>query len=273
MPNAENKCKREFSSLKLYSMKNVANKAFSLEDSKFFCYKNVKSFLVFIKQRNYFLLNLVCSLEQSTDICKIKVNPMSKVCNNSSFFMVSTVEITEIKNQTLDFNAEFNTSTDDLKLIKVLKPVEPIRLDNLTHIQVMSIMSHFKMLYFSRYLNWCLELVRVLISFSFFIMFVNSFKYYKAYLTDISFDNACITQRFRDIDARRLGEKRTLLPLKNFETYELHYPLDIHVSAYQKPNFLIKMYAKVGLMGLSLLLLLFDLILTDFLLIFKVSRL
>lgn len=206
-------------------------------------------------------------------MCEIEVNPMSAVCNNSSSYFDGSIDITEIKKQTLDFNAEFNTSTDDLKLMIVLKPVEPIRLDNLTHIQVASIMGKFKMQYGYRYLNWCLQLVQLLISFSFFIMFVNSYKYYKAYLTDIRFDNACITQRFRDIDARRLDEKRTLLPLKNFEQDELHYPLDMHVSAYQKPNFLIKMYAKVGLMVLSLLLLLFDWILTDFLSIFKVSRL
>lgn len=200
--------------------------------------------------------------------CKIESNPMDVVCQNAdSYLNGSSVEI---KKQQLDFNVEFNTSTEDLKLVKNLRPVEPIRLDNLTHIQIMSIQSQFSMQYFVRYLNWCVQLLRVLISFSFIVTTLNSYKYYKAYLSDIRFDNACITQRFRAIDTRRLGKKRTLLPLKGFELYDLHYPLDMFISAYQKPNFLIKVYAKLGLLLLSILLLVADWLQTDFLLIFKV---
>ncbi|XP_062617495.1 E3 ubiquitin-protein ligase DCST1-like [Saccostrea cucullata] len=62
-------------------------------------------------------------------------------------------------------------------------------------------------------------------AFTFIVVIVSSYKYNKKYLTDYKFDNNYISKYFRHIDARRhYQNKRTLLPLKNFEKDRMIYP-------------------------------------------------
>ncbi|XP_061194944.1 E3 ubiquitin-protein ligase DCST1-like [Saccostrea echinata] len=62
-------------------------------------------------------------------------------------------------------------------------------------------------------------------AFTFIVVIVSSYKYNKNYLTDFKFDNNYISSYFRHIDARRhYQNKRTLLPLKNFEKDSMIYP-------------------------------------------------
>jgi hypothetical protein len=72
--------------------------------------------------------------------------------------------------------------------------------------------------------------------YSFTFVLLNSLKYHANYVRDITFDNHCITQYFRHVDARRYRSgKRTLLPLKKYEEQTLSQPFQLFVSAYQSP--------------------------------------
>jgi hypothetical protein len=87
---------------------------------------------------------------------------------------------------------------------------------------------------FSKYKKIVVEVVRSLTSFGFCVVFISSYKYYRNYLQDMRFDNLIVTQYFRHIDARRfVAGKRTLLPLRKYETESLFYPLQYYIAAYQ----------------------------------------
>ncbi|CAL1529048.1 unnamed protein product, partial [Lymnaea stagnalis] len=69
--------------------------------------------------------------------------------------------------------------------------------------------------------SYLFSIVAHLLTFAFLIMFKSAYTYNKKYLTELSFDNIYITPYFRHIDARRKAQgKKTLLPLKKFESKE-----------------------------------------------------
>jgi hypothetical protein len=72
--------------------------------------------------------------------------------------------------------------------------------------------------------------------------------------------------------ARWRAGKRSLLPLRFFETRELKWPFELFVSAYQRPNIGLKVCLYVGFMGFGALLTLVDWIVADFLVILKVDN-
>ncbi|KAM9168877.1 E3 ubiquitin-protein ligase DCST1 [Mergus octosetaceus] len=66
---------------------------------------------------------------------------------------------------------------------------------------------------------------RLLLSFTFLLVFISAFSYTKKYCQDICFDNFYITTYFRQIDARRKKQnKRTLLPLRRAEIPTVIFP-------------------------------------------------
>ncbi|XP_035170454.1 E3 ubiquitin-protein ligase DCST1, partial [Oxyura jamaicensis] len=66
---------------------------------------------------------------------------------------------------------------------------------------------------------------RLLLSFTFLLVFISAFSYTKKYCQDICFDNFYITTYFRQIDARRKKQnKRTLLPLRRAEIPAVIFP-------------------------------------------------
>ncbi|KAM6910501.1 E3 ubiquitin-protein ligase DCST1 [Xenentodon cancila] len=69
------------------------------------------------------------------------------------------------------------------------------------------------------------NILQMLLSFTFITIFTQAFGYIRCYQRDICFDNVYITSYFRRIDARRRRDgKRFLLPLKNTETNKLISP-------------------------------------------------
>ncbi|XP_030606486.1 E3 ubiquitin-protein ligase DCST1 [Archocentrus centrarchus] len=70
-----------------------------------------------------------------------------------------------------------------------------------------------------------LDILQLLLSFTFIIIFTQAFGYLRHYRRDIFFDNVYITSYFREIDARRQkAGKRFLLPLKKSEKKKLIDP-------------------------------------------------
>ncbi|XP_064032015.1 E3 ubiquitin-protein ligase DCST1 [Pogoniulus pusillus] len=69
------------------------------------------------------------------------------------------------------------------------------------------------------------SILRLLLSFTFLLVFISAFYYTKQYCQDICFDNLYITTYFRQIDARRRKQhKRTLLPLHRSEVSAVIFP-------------------------------------------------
>ncbi|KAM6365310.1 E3 ubiquitin-protein ligase DCST1 [Pluvialis apricaria] len=72
---------------------------------------------------------------------------------------------------------------------------------------------------------------RLLLSFTFILVFISAFSYTKRYCQDICFDNLYITTYFRQIDARRRKQhKRTLLPLRRAEVSAVIFPCRLAVQ-------------------------------------------
>lgn len=84
-------------------------------------------------------------------------------------------------------------------------------------------------------LNGLIKAISLIANYNFTFIVLSSFLYHSSYLRDVSFDNKCITQYFRHLDARRyLSGKRTLMPLKKLERKELHYPFQLIVPKSQR---------------------------------------
>ncbi|KAM6309486.1 E3 ubiquitin-protein ligase DCST1 [Podargus strigoides] len=74
-------------------------------------------------------------------------------------------------------------------------------------------------------LDRAVSFFRLVLSFSFLLVFISAFSYTKRYCQDICFDNIYITTYFRQIDARRRQQKkRTLLPLQRAEVSAIIFP-------------------------------------------------
>ncbi|XP_050571776.1 E3 ubiquitin-protein ligase DCST1 [Cygnus atratus] len=77
----------------------------------------------------------------------------------------------------------------------------------------------------SAHLGQAISFFRLLLSFTFLLVFISAFSYTKKYCQDICFDNLYITTYFRQIDARRKKQnKRTLLPLRRAEIPAVIFP-------------------------------------------------
>ncbi|XP_026173671.1 E3 ubiquitin-protein ligase DCST1 isoform X2 [Mastacembelus armatus] len=75
-----------------------------------------------------------------------------------------------------------------------------------------------------------LNVLHLLLSFTFITIFTGAFTYLRQYRTDIRFDNTYITTYFRQIDARRKkAGKRCLLPLKPSEKKKLINPCSFKI--------------------------------------------
>ncbi|XP_075032029.1 E3 ubiquitin-protein ligase DCST1 [Calonectris borealis] len=75
------------------------------------------------------------------------------------------------------------------------------------------------------HLGQAVSFFRLLLSWTFLLVFISAFSYTKRYCQDISFDNLYITTYFRQIDARRRKQhKRTLLPLHRAEVSAVIFP-------------------------------------------------
>ena len=149
----------------------------------------------------------------------------------------------------IGLDAKFNTHNIDLNLTPPRLHIEnPMPLSNLIGIQlsVQKLEAKFKV--YTDYVSRLLELLQLMLKYSSCLVFANSYRYFSAYVTDIGFDNHCLTQYFRHIDQRRLRQaKRTLLPLKEFEKLNHNYPLQLFVSSYQKPNLKLNVLFHLGL--------------------------
>ncbi|XP_027641643.2 E3 ubiquitin-protein ligase DCST1 [Falco peregrinus] len=75
------------------------------------------------------------------------------------------------------------------------------------------------------YVGQAVTFFRLLLSFTFLLVFISAFSYTRQYCKDISFDNVYISTYFRQIDARRKKQhKRTLLPLRRAEVSTIIFP-------------------------------------------------
>ncbi|XP_048751496.2 E3 ubiquitin-protein ligase DCST1-like [Ostrea edulis] len=75
------------------------------------------------------------------------------------------------------------------------------------------------------WVEFLMTLLQRVLAFTFVLVLISAYKYNKKYLTDFQFDNIYISKYFRHVDARRhYQKKRTLLPLKKFESDNMIYP-------------------------------------------------
>ncbi|KAH9490714.1 E3 ubiquitin-protein ligase dcst1 [Bulinus truncatus] len=87
-------------------------------------------------------------------------------------------------------------------------------------------------------MTYLFSMVGHLLTFVFLLVFKSAYSYNKKYLTDLNFDNKYITPYYRHIDARRKAEdKKTLLPLKKYETKEYILPTKAKLTVAEKKHF------------------------------------
>ncbi|XP_061224850.1 E3 ubiquitin-protein ligase DCST1-like isoform X2 [Neopsephotus bourkii] len=100
--------------------------------------------------------------------------------------------------------------------------------------------SHFQE--HSARLGQTFSIFRLVLSFSFILVFITAFSYTKRYCQDISYDNLYITTYFRQIDARRRKEgKRTLLPLLRAEASAFIFPCRPMVQPLEMQNMVLEL--------------------------------
>ncbi|XP_042640834.1 LOW QUALITY PROTEIN: E3 ubiquitin-protein ligase DCST1 [Tyto alba] len=86
-------------------------------------------------------------------------------------------------------------------------------------------------------LNRTFSFFRLLLSYTFLLVFISAFSYTKQYCQDISFDNLYITTYFHQIDARRRKQhKRTLLPLHPAEVSTIIFPRRLAMQPPERRN-------------------------------------
>ena len=73
------------------------------------------------------------------------------------------------------------------------------------------------------------QALALLTKWGFAFIFISSYRYYHAYMTNIAHDNHTITQYFRHVDARRLraNKRRIVLPIRYHERRTLAYPFQL----------------------------------------------
>ncbi|XP_074708966.1 E3 ubiquitin-protein ligase DCST1 [Strix uralensis] len=91
-------------------------------------------------------------------------------------------------------------------------------------------------------LNRVVSFFRLLLSYTFLLVFISAFSYTKRYCQDICFDNLYITTYFHQIDARRRKQhKRTLLPLHPAELSAVIFPCRLTVQAPELRNLVLEL--------------------------------
>uniref|UniRef100_A0A8C8RHV0 DC-STAMP domain containing 1 n=1 Tax=Pelusios castaneus TaxID=367368 RepID=A0A8C8RHV0_9SAUR len=88
-------------------------------------------------------------------------------------------------------------------------------------------------------LGQAISVLRVLLSCTFLFIFISAFSYTNHYNHDIRFDNLYVTTYFRQIDARRRQQKRTLLPLRRAEVSGVIFPCRLAIQATELKNILL----------------------------------
>ena len=184
---------------------------------------------------------------------------------------VQKMDIDGLAGERLTLNShqhDFNINTSlDIEIKKINKPFILTKDDFETfRVKMQNIIADLSLKF--KTIKNVIHFFKLLATFSFIFVFINSYKYFSSFMKKLDHDNTNITQYFRHIDARRFrDDKRTLLPLKKTEKSNLNYPLELFVSAYQKPVIKLNIFIHVTFIILILVSLITDHALTDFLLI------
>jgi len=227
-------------------------------------------------EKKYYMTNIitgVCSrtnsmsVDAQNDKTKLNQTQIEEHCD-SSLKDISFDELKQNRDMLKKLKNDFNSTNLKFKTITIKKV-------NFTKPTFNLFAKNFKYLkqcvkfYFDSIKSF-IEIFKLLLNFNFIFVFINSYNYFKSYLTKIDFDNSCITQYFRLIDAKRYSiGKRTILPFKKSELIKLTYPLQLFVSAYQKAFVKINIIIHVFLLILLVTSLGVDFVLADFLTILR----
>ncbi|KAK5619904.1 hypothetical protein CRENBAI_005438 [Crenichthys baileyi] len=115
----------------------------------------------------------------------------------------------------------------------------------------------------TRTMGQVMNILQLLLSFTFITVFIQAFQYLCSYRRNISFDNVYITSYFRRIDdRRRRAGRRFLLPLRKSEKNKLIAPLSLKIYPEE-----LKQVLSGGFQVLSILLLTIVLLTVDFALV------
>jgi len=214
-----------------------------------------------------FSYNLKKNCEDQLELCD-QESDLSEQCKLAAASNIHD-KATNALNEKADELNRLNKNRSIPQPVHNLEPIEPISLENLTKIRTDTLYYTNKFHQYVANFTLLLELLHTLVAFSSILVFINTYKYYTSYTSDIKFDNFFISKQFRQIDTRRFScNKRFILPLRNFETIDLSYPFDLYVSAYQKPNIKINLILHVCLLIIMIILLFVDFLLSDFLELF-----
>ncbi|XP_062488293.1 E3 ubiquitin-protein ligase DCST1 isoform X1 [Pezoporus occidentalis] len=142
-----------------------------------------------------------------------------------------------MNNSVSNLSQEFSTSVvfqeDHREMLSVTTKVSAEQL-------MEEVTSHFQE--HSARLGQTFSIFRLVLSFSFILVFITAFSYTKQYCQDISYDNLYITTYFRQIDARRRKErKRTLLPLLRAEASAFIFPCRPMVQPLELQNMVLEL--------------------------------
>ncbi|XP_014816714.1 PREDICTED: DC-STAMP domain-containing protein 1 [Calidris pugnax] len=180
--------------------------------------------------------HLVCLPMKLKIICKI-VKVVDKWCQNripvdGNFGQMYD----QVNNSVGNFSQEFTASVvyqeyHQEMLTKANMSAKQLMEDVNSHLQ-----EH------STRLGWAVSFFRLVLSFTFILVFISAFSYTKKYCQDISFDNLYITTYFRQIDARRRKQhKRTLLPLRQAEVSTVIFPCRVAVQPSEMKNMVLEL--------------------------------
>ncbi|CAF0972433.1 unnamed protein product [Brachionus calyciflorus] len=212
------------------------------------------------------------TLSISTDHCKmenteLKKNPRANCEDNVQQSDYNGMD-NDLKN--LDaVNRKLNENFDnDIKINTKMTNKNIISKDSILSVKSDIMNVKAKASWVSSCIEKIAKVVQLFANLSYTLVVFRSFLYHSKYLSDIDFDNFCITKYFEHIDNRRRNYKkpvRTLLPLKPHEKEILHFPFAPFVSAYQKPVVKINVFLYSFMIVLFLTSVIFDYLLYDFL--------
>ncbi|MED6289053.1 hypothetical protein CHARACLAT_032385, partial [Characodon lateralis] len=160
-------------------------------------------------------------------------------------------------------NVSVNQLSREFSTEVVLQQEEQSVLDGVLLNQTFTQVIKESFLNLTRTMGQVMNILQLLLSFTFITVFIQAFQYLCSYRRNISFDNVYITSYFRRIDdRRRRAGRRFLLPLRKSEKNKFIAPLSLKIYPEE-----LKQVLSGGFQVLSILLLTIVLLTVDFALV------
>lgn len=196
----------------LYYRQKISQCMETFESGSRNCRHSQTRFFVHCKRGDIFLRSLCPSLDEVTNSCQLESTELDKnpsqICAhllNKSDFNDLDQNVNNLNQVNEKFDKNFKAKLDYKLDLKQVKQSAKTNFENILK-DFLDFKNYSKKI--STFIFLFLNALKIMVNFSCGFVFLNSFKYHLKYLTDVSFDNNCVTNYFKRIDEKRKSLKK-----------------------------------------------------------------